>query len=107
MARLGTDRMSSMIQVCIDARAGDIPEMRDLVAKFTRDAVNVYSRRYPTPTMSMDGIQHFYIAVEKEEWKLDTLCDLIETLTDSRLVIYCNTRTKAEHVHREMTRRDF
>merc|ERR1712146_530267 len=53
------------------------------------------------------GIQHFYIAVEKEEWKLDTLCDLIETLTDSRLVIYCNTRTKAEYVHREMTRRDF
>src|SRR5262245_47198483 len=27
------------------------------------------------------GIRQFYVAIEKEEWKLDTLCDLYETLT--------------------------
>lgn len=27
------------------------------------------------------GIKQFYIAVEREDWKLDTLCDLYETLT--------------------------
>lgn len=31
--------------------------------------------------LTLDGIAQFYIAIEKEEWKLDTLCDLYETLT--------------------------
>lgn len=31
--------------------------------------------------MHYTGIKQFYIAVEREDWKLDTLCDLYETLT--------------------------
>lgn len=27
------------------------------------------------------GIKQFYVAVDKEDWKLETLCDLYETLT--------------------------
>ena len=27
------------------------------------------------------GIKQFFVAVEKEEWKFDTLCDLYDTLT--------------------------
>jgi ATP-dependent RNA helicase len=34
------------------------------------------------------------IAVEKEEWKFDTLCDLYDTLTITQAVIFCNTRRK-------------
>jgi superfamily II DNA/RNA helicase len=43
------------------------------------------------------GIKHFYIAVEKEEWKLDTLRDLYDTcLNDKLVVIYCNPGRKLE-----------
>lgn len=27
------------------------------------------------------GIKQFFVAVEREEWKFDTLCDLYDTLT--------------------------
>jgi hypothetical protein len=34
------------------------------------------------------------VAVEKEEWKFDTLCDLYDTLTITQAVIFCNTKRK-------------
>ena len=34
------------------------------------------------------------MAVEKEEWKFDTLCDLYDTLTITQAVIFCNTKKK-------------
>lgn len=36
----------------------------------------------------------FFVAVEKEEWKFDTLCDLYDTLTVTQAVIFCNTKRK-------------
>ena len=39
------------------------------------------------------GVQ-FFVAVEKEEWKFDTLCDLYDTLTVTQAVIFCNTKRK-------------
>ncbi|KAJ7151059.1 DEAD-domain-containing protein, partial [Mycena filopes] len=33
-------------------------------------------------------------AVEKEDWKFDTLCDLYDTLTITQAVIFCNTRRR-------------
>ena len=33
--------------------------------------------------------------VEKEDWKLDTLCDLYETLAITQSVISVNTKRKA------------
>ena len=40
------------------------------------------------------GIKQFYIAIEREEWKLETLIDLYKTLTITQAIIYCNTRRK-------------
>ena len=31
--------------------------------------------------LTLEGIKQFFVAVEKEEWKFDTLCDLYDTLT--------------------------
>jgi hypothetical protein len=33
------------------------------------------------PSPGVAGIKQFFVAVEKEEWKFDTLCDLYDTLT--------------------------
>ena len=41
------------------------------------------------------GIKQFFVAVEREEWKFDTLCDLYDTLTITQAVIFCNTKRKA------------
>ena len=44
--------------------------------------------------LTLEGIKQFYVYVEKEEWKLETLCDLYETLAITQSVIFANTRRK-------------
>uniref|UniRef100_A0AAQ4RE41 ATP-dependent RNA helicase n=1 Tax=Gasterosteus aculeatus aculeatus TaxID=481459 RepID=A0AAQ4RE41_GASAC len=41
------------------------------------------------------------------EWKLDTLCDLYETLTITQAVIFLNTRRKVDWLTEKMHARDF
>lgn len=53
------------------------------------------------------GIKQFYVNVEKEDWKLETLCDLYETLTITQAVIFCNTRRKVDWLTDKMHQRDF
>ena len=31
--------------------------------------------------LTLEGIKQFFVAVEREDWKFDTLCDLYDTLT--------------------------
>merc|ERR1711874_159404 len=47
------------------------------------------------------------ILVKKEDWKLETLCDLYETLTITQAVIFCNTRRKVDWLTDKMHQRDF
>ena len=44
--------------------------------------------------LTLEGIKQFYVNVEREEWKLDTLSDLYETLAITQSVIFANTRRK-------------
>ena len=44
--------------------------------------------------LTLEGIKQFYVNVEKEEWKLDTLSDLYETVAITQSVIFANTRRK-------------
>jgi ERCC4-related helicase len=48
--------------------------------------------------LTLEGIKQFYVNVEKEEWKLDTLCDLYETLAITQSVIFANTRRKVRYI---------
>ena len=41
------------------------------------------------------------------EWKLDTLCDLYETLTITQAVIFCNMRRRVDMLTAAMEERDF
>lgn len=47
------------------------------------------------------------IAVEKEDWKLDTLCDLYETVTITQAVIFCSTRRKVDWLTEKLHSREF
>merc|ERR1712157_123530 len=76
----------------------------DMTTKFMRDAVRILVKK---DELTLEGIRQFYVAIEKEEWKLDTLCDLYETLTITQAIIYCNTRRKVDFLADQMTKRDF
>merc|ERR1712063_107778 len=91
------------IQVCLFS-ATMPPDILDLTTKFMRDAVRILVKK---DELTLEGIKQFYIAVEHEEWKLETLCDLYETLTITQAIIYCNTRRKVDWLQEEMQKRDF
>ncbi|XP_030635667.1 eukaryotic translation initiation factor 4A1A isoform X2 [Chanos chanos] len=79
-------------------------EVLEVTTKFMRDPVRILVKK---EELTLEGIRQFYINVEKEEWKLDTLCDLYETLTITQAVIFINTRRKVDWLTEKMHARDF
>lgn len=55
----------------------------------------------------MEGIRQFFVLVEREAWKLETLCDLYEVMNEARSVVYCNSRRRAEGLADELIPRGF
>lgn len=56
--------------------------------KFMNDPLKFLVKR---DELTLEGIKQFFILVEKEEWKFETLCDLYNTITITQAVIFCNT----------------
>merc|ERR550514_2106804 len=95
--------LPSNVQACLFS-ATFTPEILDLTQKFMRGPVRVLVKK---DELTLEGIRQFYVAIEKEEWKLDTLCDLYESLTISQAIIYCNFQRKVDNLKAEMEKRDF
>ena len=57
--------------------------------------------------LTLEGIKQFHVNVEREEWKLDTLCDLYETMEITKAIIFVNGRRKSEWLAEAMRDRDF
>ncbi|XP_010005072.1 PREDICTED: uncharacterized protein LOC104396871 [Chaetura pelagica] len=65
---------------------------------------------FPQPQsdeLTLEGIKQFFVAVEREEWKFDTLCDLYDTLTITQAVIFCNTKRKVDWLTEKMREANF
>merc|ERR1711975_94937 len=93
--------LPSSVQVCLFS-ATMPPEILDMTKKFMRNPVRILVKKNE---LTLEGIQQFYVAIDKEDWKLETLCDLYETLTVTQSIIYCNTRRKVDFLEREMSKR--
>lgn len=75
----------------------------ELTKKFMNDPAIILVKR---DELTLDGIKQFYVQVQQEAWKLETLCDLYDTLTITQAIIYCNTRRKVDWLTDEMRKRD-
>lgn len=74
-------------------------EVMDMTRHFMNNPMRILVKR---DELTLDGIKQFFIAVEKEEWKYDTLCDLYDTFTIAQAVIFCNTRQKVDWLTNKM-----
>jgi len=79
-------------------------DVLEVTTKFMNDPVKILVKK---EELTLEGIRQFYVTVEREDWKLDTLCDLYETLTITQAVIFCNTRRKVDWLTEKMRSRDF
>lgn len=58
-------------------------EVLEMTRKFMTDPIRVLVKR---DELTLEGIKQFFVAVEREEWKFDTLCDLYDTLTITQVL---------------------
>jgi len=79
-------------------------EVLEMTGKFMNNPKRILVKR---DELTLEGIKQFYVAVDQEEWKLDTLCDLYETLTITQAIIYCNARRKVDWLTESLHTRDF
>jgi translation initiation factor 4A len=67
----------------------------DLTKRFMNNPVEILVKN---EELTLDGIKQYYVAVEAENWKFDTLCDLYSSISVAQAIIYCNSKRKADWI---------
>jgi ATP-dependent RNA helicase len=80
------------------------PAVASLADRLLTTPVRILVRR---AELTLDGIRQYYVAVEKEDWKFDTLCDLYDSLTITQAVIFVNSRAKVDWLAAQMRAASF
>lgn len=63
-------------------------ELNTLTDKFMRNPVKILVKN---EQLTLEGIKQFYVALENDEFKYETLKDIYSSLTMSQSIIYCNS----------------
>jgi translation initiation factor 4A len=79
------------------------PDVLDLTSKFMREPRRILVKK---EALTLEGIKQFYVAVE-EEYKLETLMDLYDSVSIAQSVIFCNTRRKVDWLADQMNQKQF
>lgn len=79
------------------------PDVLELTSKFMRDPIRILVKK---EALTLEGIKQFYVAVE-EEYKLETLMDLYDSVSIAQSVIFCNTRRKVDWLAEQMNLKQF
>ena len=80
------------------------PDMLEVTKKFMKNPLKILVKN---DELTLDGIKQFFIAIDREEWKVDTLMDLYQAISVTQVIIYCNTRRKVEYLAECLSARDF
>lgn len=90
-------------QVCLISAT--LPhDVLEMTSKFMSDPIRILVKR---DELTLEGIRQFFVAVEREEWKFDTLVDLYETVTVTQAVIFCNTKLKVDWLSEQLLQQNF
>ncbi|KAJ2448081.1 RNA helicase [Coemansia sp. RSA 2336] len=79
-------------------------DVLELTQKFMTDPIRILVKR---DELTLEGISQFFVNVDKEDWKFETLCDLYDSLTITQAVIFCNTRAKVDWLTKQMEDANF
>lgn len=79
-------------------------EVLEVTSKFMENPTRILVKR---DELTLEGIKQFYIAVEKNDWKMETLCDLYGTLTITQAVVFCNSRKTVDYLAAAMNEKEF
>ncbi|KAL6136384.1 hypothetical protein ACLB2K_061679 [Fragaria x ananassa] len=95
--------LSPDVQVCLISAT--LPnEILEMTKLFMTDPVRILVKR---DELTLEGIKQFFVSVEREDWKFDTLCDLYDTLTITQAVVFCNTKRKVDWLSEKLRSNNF
>ena len=75
-----------------------------LSSQFMRDPIKILVKN---DQLTLEGIRQYYIDVDKNEYKYDTLCDLYSLISMSQSLIYCNSRRIVEILTHKLSEDNF
>jgi superfamily II DNA/RNA helicase len=74
-------------------------ELNKLTDKFMRNPVKILVK---SEQLSLEGIRQYYVALENDELKYDTLKDIYGSLNVSQSIIYCNSIKRVSDLYAAM-----
>ena len=80
------------------------PELENLTSKFLRDPVQILVKK---EQVTLEGIKQFYVGLENDNTKFETLKDIFSLISMSQCMIYCNSIKRADHLYNSMIMEDF
>jgi len=79
-------------------------EALDITDNFMNNPLKILVKQ---EELTLEGIRQFFINCERDNWKLDTLCDLYDSLNIAQAVIFCNSKRTVDWLKNELTSKDF
>ena len=79
-------------------------EILDVTRNFMENPVKILVKK---EQLTLDGIKQFFIGMNKEEDKVDTICDIYDTLKINQSIIYVSSKRKVEWLADYMRENDF
>lgn len=76
----------------------------EITKKFMNEPLHILVKN---EELTLEGIRQFYIDIQKNEYKYETLCDLYGVLVINQSIIYCNSQRIVENLSRRMTQNNF
>ena len=64
-------------------------DVLELSKHFMQDPAKILVKKQ---NLTLEGINQYYIACERTEWKLELLLDLYSKMDISKAIIYCNSK---------------
>jgi len=79
-------------------------EIQSLTEKFMRDPVKILVK---TESVTLEGIKQYYVALESDVDKYETIKDLYESIAVSQCIIYCNSINRVNDLCEALTKDNF
>ncbi len=90
-------------QICLFS-ATMPPQILDLTKHFMDSPLEFLK---PKSHLTLEGIKQFYINVEREDYKFDTLLDLYSSISIAQAIIYVNSKKKIMWLKKKLEESDY
>jgi len=79
------------VQFCLSGTTMTAPTLEFMKKTYMPNHAQIF---VPDHKLMTQNLSHFYIECEQEDFKLDTLCDLLTTLYFTQLIVFCSLVAK-------------